>query len=178
MTNIEGGIILLYSIKWEMVEAIGTICGSIATFVAVVVALWQTKYANKKILKLEFREGSYFIVSNSDNVAKKECSCVELNVINIGNRKVIINRFGFQLRNKKECLVLLDDSDVPIKLPVEIDVENSKSFVVELSIMKEKLKECVDNNDLMIEDKLVWFVSDSTGKMYLCKTKHYIKDLI
>ena len=48
---------LLYSTVRLKETAFGAICGTlsaIATTAAVIVALWQTKYANRKKLKVEF----------------------------------------------------------------------------------------------------------------------------
>ena len=41
---------------WTIFGAIGTTIGSLATAAAVVVALWQKKFSNKKKLKLHFNE--------------------------------------------------------------------------------------------------------------------------
>ena len=42
------------STNWEAVSAIGSICGSMATFLAVVVALWQSSLKSKSVLKFNF----------------------------------------------------------------------------------------------------------------------------
>lgn len=44
------GVIMV--INWEAVNAIGSILGSLATFAAVVVALWQTSLKSKKNIKI------------------------------------------------------------------------------------------------------------------------------
>jgi len=41
---------------WNKVSAIGTCLGVLATFIAVVVALYQTRLTNKKKLKLKFND--------------------------------------------------------------------------------------------------------------------------
>ncbi|MCI8540271.1 MAG: iron-containing alcohol dehydrogenase [Erysipelotrichaceae bacterium] len=41
---------------WTAFGAIGTTLGSFATAIAVIVALWQTKYSTKKKLKLVFND--------------------------------------------------------------------------------------------------------------------------
>ena len=45
-----------WTLFWTAVGAIGGTLGAIATTAAVIVALWQTKYSQKKKLKLAFSD--------------------------------------------------------------------------------------------------------------------------
>lgn len=70
-----------WNLFWTAVGAIGGSIGAIATFSAVVVALWQTKYNNRKKLKVTVTEKNS-VVSMKDN---QIFHYVGLSVINIGN---------------------------------------------------------------------------------------------
>ena len=51
-----------WNLFWTAFGAIGGTLGAVATTAAVVVALWQTKYSQKKIIKLGFSD--YFQLYN------------------------------------------------------------------------------------------------------------------
>ena len=57
---------------WTAFGAIGGTLGAIATTAAVIVALWQTKYANKKRLKVEFSYNIVVVPSHGDLSQKHE----------------------------------------------------------------------------------------------------------
>ena len=73
---------------WNIFSAIFQAFGAIATFLAVLVALWQTKYANRKRLKLSFTEVSQIIGMKSGTV-----ELATLTVSNIGNRAVTVQNW-------------------------------------------------------------------------------------
>ena len=78
---------------WSLI--IGAV-GAIATFSAVVVALWQTKYANRKRLKCCFIENNTVCSANFNQLK----SYVGMDITNIGNKKVIVNSWGIKTKNK------------------------------------------------------------------------------
>ena len=55
-----------WELFWTAFGAIGGTLGAIATTAAVIVALWQTKYANKKQLKVEFSDNIVLVPSQGD----------------------------------------------------------------------------------------------------------------
>lgn len=55
-----------WELFWTAFGAIGGTLGAIATTAAVIVALWQTKYANKKQLKVEFSDNIVVVPSQGD----------------------------------------------------------------------------------------------------------------
>ena len=66
---------------------------AIATTAAVIVALWQTRYQNKKKLKIEFIENvTYLPSTGSGTITKNQYFSVD--IANVGNRKVCIQRVG------------------------------------------------------------------------------------
>ena len=93
---------------WVAFGAIGGTVGALATTVAVIVALWQTKFNYKKKLKLSFSD-SITIVPESGNIFYKY---VGLTVTNIGNRDVVINNWGFYLNDDSLMIIVSDTSPI------------------------------------------------------------------
>lgn len=59
---------------------------AIATAVAAIIALWQTRYQNRKKVKITFNESVIYAFGGSLELADK-CQYVSLDVVNTGNRK-------------------------------------------------------------------------------------------
>lgn len=74
-----------WNLFWSAFGAIGGTLGAVATTAAVVVALWQTKYSQKKIIKLAFSDNFQLYNPNTGESVK----FIGLSVTNTGNRKVI-----------------------------------------------------------------------------------------
>ena len=97
-----------WNLFWTAVGAIGGSIGAIATFSAVVVALWQTKYNNRKKLKVTVTEKNS-VVSMKDN---QIFHYVGLSVINIGNRDVVIKSWGFELNGDSRLVIISELSEI------------------------------------------------------------------
>ena len=54
-----------WNLFWTAFGAIGGTLGAVATTAAVVVALWQTKYSQKKIIKLAFSDNFQLYNTNT-----------------------------------------------------------------------------------------------------------------
>lgn len=79
-----------WNLFWTAFGAIGATLGATATTAAVIVALWQTKYSQKKKLSFEFTDNFQLYNPNTGASLK----FVGLSVTNVGNRKVIIQTWG------------------------------------------------------------------------------------
>ena len=53
-----------WNLFWTAFGAIGGTLGALATFVAVIVALWQTKFSYKKKLQLSFSDDITIVPEN------------------------------------------------------------------------------------------------------------------
>lgn len=80
---------------YEKLSIIVSEAMAIATFAAVIVALWQTKYINKKKLKCSFIDKN--TVVNPISYDKKLYAAMSIS--NIGNKKVVINNWGIKLKD-------------------------------------------------------------------------------
>lgn len=89
-------------LAFEIASLIISGLGVVATFSAVVVALWQTKYANKKKLKCQFIKDN--TVVNPSTGDKK--LYVGMSISNIGNKKVILTNWGLKLTGNNFLLIL------------------------------------------------------------------------
>ena len=77
---------------WNLVIAA---VSAVATFAAVVVALWQTKYATRKKVKLESSTAGLLpvITTEAGDKVLQETMCQYVDIINIGNRDIVIDGF-------------------------------------------------------------------------------------
>ena len=149
--------------KWTI--AISAI-SAIVTLFAIFVALWQTKYANKKKLKLSNTIVAQVVQDlSTGEIANSSDFFLYVKVVNIGNRKVILNDWGISF-SKKMALQIASKST---KLfPCEIDVEQYKDLQTSLR----GLRNALNNNQQLIKNKkrkLKIYVIDSTGKKYFTK---------
>lgn len=93
-----------YNLFWTAFAAIGQAVGAIATAAAVIVTLWQIKYANRKRLRLSFSDKNVLFSENGNF----EFHFVNLTVTNIGNRNVIIKNWGIKVSKKQNLLIVPD----------------------------------------------------------------------
>lgn len=166
---------------FEMVSLIITGLGVVATFSAVVVALWQTKYANKKKLKCQFFKDNTLV--NPSTGDKK--LYVGLSISNIGNKKVILTNWGLKLNSDSFLLILTSgfekdffDKAVSKKTPVAIEPEENITFFYSKELFEKLLEECIKKNEIDRNKKITFLVHDSTGKTYKTassmKAKEYL----
>lgn len=160
-----------WSIFWEAASAI-------ATTAAVFVALWQTRYASKKKVKLSFIEKMTIIPHGVVGSMPKN-QYVGLEIVNTGNRKIVINQFWIELPENYRAVIQPDITPAgTVNLPVELDIEQSMF----LPWGREKfLGYLQDEKVLLRNQRLVFCISDSAGVTYKCKTtktvQQYIDDI-
>lgn len=84
-----------WELFWTAFGAIGGTLGAIATTAAVIVALWQTKYANKKQLKVEFSDNIVVVPSQGDlsHLAELE-PLYRINIWNCISRWIIAETYS------------------------------------------------------------------------------------
>lgn len=119
-----------WNLFWTAFGAIGGTLGAFATLLAVIVALWQTKYENRKRLKLSKLE-SIKVTDTSTGHVEKEFVAVK--VCNIGNRAVSIKSWGFKATHKENILLLPDTSPLATaiqpSLLYRLEIEESINLV-------------------------------------------------
>lgn len=167
-----------WNLFWSAFGAIGGTLGALATTIAVIVALWQTKYNQKKKIKLSFCEDITIVQQN----AKVFHRYVGVKVTNIGNRDIVISSWGFKLHDGERVVVVKDTSpissliqiDLPHKLAIEesIDLTYSKKYFLEV------LLENIQSKKIQQNQKLAFYVIDSTGKFYIVKTPQKVEEIL
>lgn len=165
---------------WTAFGAVGGTLGALATAIAVIVALWQVKHSEKKKLKLSFSD-SMEMISQGSNVPEE--SLISLSVVNIGNRKLIINQWGFDYHNKKGHALLGFNQSPLIQLinptlPRQLDVEDRIDLYLERKFFIKSLNEGIDKKKLNKSKKVSFFVMDSTGKIYRVKSSKTVSEMI
>lgn len=156
--------------NWEAISAIGSWFGGMATFLAVVVALWQTKLSNKKSLKLAFNRTFLFdgLGGTTDGIF--------LTIMNTGNRTVTIEEWGFTL-NDGSALAVMDNGLISIgaKLPVTIEQDSSVQFYMPLINLANAFINAIHQSKITENDKIQVYARDSFSKRYNLKTKAVVK---
>jgi len=99
---------------------------------------------------------------------------VGITITNIGNRDIVIKSWGFKLHSGERVVIIKDTSpianliqiDLPHKLAIEesIDLTYNKKFFLEI------LKENINTEKIRQDQKLEFYVVDTTGKVYIVKT--------
>ncbi len=164
---------------WTAFAAIGQAVGAIATAAAVIVTLWQVRYSNKKKLKMKFTDKSVVFSERGDS----RYFFVNLSVTNIGNRNVIVRNWETEGPKKSNYLLVQDMTNPMLKLlqkslPYTLEPEYTLDLVFDLKLFLKNLKEQTEQGTFAMNDKLTFYVVDTTGKEYALKIKKTIKQLI
>lgn len=167
-----------WNLFWTAVGAIGGSIGAIATFSAVVVALWQTKYNNRKKLKVTVTEKNS-VVSMKDN---QIFHYVGLSVINIGNRDVVIKSWGFELNGDSRLVIISELSPlgeiISAKLPHRLSIEEGIDLFYEKKHFLKTLEDYINKGELDGDKPVRFYVQDSTNKRHYAETKKSAKALL
>lgn len=167
-----------WNLFWSAFGAIGGSLGAFATACAVIVALWQTKYSQKKKIRLDFNEDITIVPQN----AKEFYRYVGVKVVNIGNRDIVINSWGFKLHNGERVVIVKDKSPISsliqVDLPHRLAIEESIDLVYSKKFFLEVLLENRDSSKVQKDRKLKFYVVDSTGKVYIVKTTQKVGEII
>lgn len=166
---------------WTAFGAIGGTLGAVATAAAVIVALWQTKYANKKQLKVEFSD-NIRIGPRRDNPAKWS-EFVGITVTNIGNRNVKLAKWQLRLPDGRGALIVPEISvygkEVSPAWPFTLEPEEQTSQYWDKDLFYAYMKDEVPKfTSKERTNKLVWVVTDSTGRRYEVKTSKTLQDYL
>ncbi len=164
---------------WTVFAAIGQAVGAIATAAAVIVTLWQVRYVNKKKLKMKFTDKNAVLSERGNS----RYLFVNLSVTNIGNRTVIVRNWGMKVPKKSNYLFVQDMTNPMINilqkpLPYSLETECTIDLVFDLNLFLKNLKEQTAQGSFAMNDKLSFYVIDTTGKEYSLKIKKTIKQLI
>lgn len=160
-----------WNLFWTAFEAIGATIGALATVIAVCVALWQTKYSQKKKLKLVFTDNSVVWDQRTGENEK----FISLSVINIGNRKVIVDAWGIKFKNQEAIVVYMPDDTNKFeamlykKMPIELEIEESVELVWSMTKFIKFLK--IYENEVEDNKPITFYVRDTTGVRHCTKTK-------
>ena len=160
---------------WTIFGAIGTTIGSFATAAAVIVALWQTKFSNKKKLKLHFNEPITLV---NPNTGESMGEYIGVTITNVGNREVIISDWSMicttgKKNNRYKIMTELQGllkKSLPFRLPLEESIDLSyerKYFVNSVNSMIQK-------QEISPNKKVKFQIMDTTGKniLYIVSLLH------
>lgn len=161
-----------WMVFWTAFGAIGGSIGALATAAAVIVALWQTKYAYKKKLKLTFCDD----VKIASNAGMLITELISLTITNIGNKTILLDSWGFKLKGSKRMKIFtnLPSETIPcqirsqftIKTPYELIPEHTVTFYYEKEKFCQVVTQSCENKELDEKQKIKFYVTDSTNTDY------------
>ena len=167
-----------WNLFWTAFGAVGGTVGALATFTAVVVALWQTKISYKKKLKLSFTDDIAVVPDNGSNYYRY----IGVTVTNIGNRDVVIQKWGFVCHDKSMMQIITDTSKIgrviQTSLPHKLHIEESINLYYDKTLFHTFLDENIKKGSLKLDKRIKFYVTDSTSKNYYVKTKKTVKELL
>ncbi len=159
-------------INWEAVGAIGSWACGIATFLAVIVSLWQTKLSKQVSLKLDFSYNFlYDQLGNRYNTGA-------LRVMNVGGCQITVEEWGFVLNDNSHLTVIPNQIAVGAKLPITVTPNSSAQLLVPMQKLKDALEPVIKKNLISVNDKLNVYVRDDFSRYYNLKTKAKVSDVI
>ena len=166
-----------WNLFWNAFGAIGGTVGALATTGAIVVALWQTKIAYQKKVKLSINENCELL---SENWGVK--SYIGVTIANAGNRDVVIQRWGYELEDGTIYVIERDLSlagrffqpQLPHKLALEECITLYYDKKLFLDIMSELIEKGKVNENKMVK----FYVEDGTGGKYVITTNKTIRELL
>ena len=161
------------NINWNAVSAIGSWFGGIATFLAVCVALWDTRLKTKKSLILTLNQGIYF--DGFGNNAET----INFTFMNNGNRDIEIQEFGVALRDGS-ALTILSNAFIgnSSKLPILLEPDLTAEYYILRTAFAGSIKKAVSTGTLKDNDNIVIFVRDNFSKRYYQKTTFKVRYLL
>lgn len=167
-----------WNLFWTAFGAIGGTISALATFAAVIVALWQTKFSYRKKIKLSFDDNTTIVMGNGN-----ECyHCVSITVINVGNRDVVIKNWGFKLDDNSQMLIVVDpllcSIGVQVNLPHKLQIEESITLYYKRSLFYNALLDCRKKGTLKENEKIKFYVTDSTNQEHCLLTNKTASELI
>lgn len=149
---------------------------SIATFAAVCVALWQTKYSQRKRIRMEFSDQLTILIPHIGGTTANK-NFMAIKATNVGNRKVSIEYFGIAFNDGTFSYITKDDVPVEVKnLPVQLDLDEQYLFYLSKEHFVEGL---IALQSKLPRDKPIrFYAQDSAGKKYFCKSQKTVQEYI
>lgn len=152
---------------WTMWSALATTGGAIATFGAVVVALWQSHLQYRKHLEIKL---------NFAQTVPDLQQYFSVTVSNRGNGEVTINRFSWLYMDKSTALIPFQQCNCItngqyISLPYTLPQNSSIDILCPINYVKSALQYAIQEKRITTDDKIKVFVVDSQGDRYYAKSK-------
>lgn len=162
-------------INWNVLTAIGTCAGAVATLAAVLVALYQSKWANRKKLRLSFGD-SY---NSIDQIYGVQGPYICMTIRNVGNRRVIIDSWGIKF-SKNDWLFfrgnVLNPADPDFnQLPKDVQIEERVCLLLKRKPFTEAIQQKYESGRIRLYSRIKLYVADSSGKLYYLTTKYRVK---
>lgn len=134
--------------------------GAFATFIAIIVALWQTKIAYKKKADIVFSDNASVMLND------KLVPVVTFAINNVGNKDLVINSLKYGIKPYDIVVLPTYLKIKTIQFPYELKQEHSASLVMQKEDFVKTLDDLVKDNQSLKKKKLKIVVTDSVGTIY------------
>lgn len=168
-----------WNLFWTAFGAIGGTVGALSTTAAVIVALWQTKYSQRKNIKLVL-DNTIHVFNGSITI-----KCIGITATNTGIRDVIINSWGIKYPKGKLQFITEFEYDpffskINKKLPQTVKRDEALPMQITTEMFKKQLEYFISKGFINKNKRILFYVCDSTNKYYYIKThkkaKEYLKE--
>jgi len=164
--------------KYEILSLVISAFGIIATFSAVFVALWQTRIANSKKIKISIKEDQTAI-----NLDDDEAHFVTLKIVNVGNRRINIKfagvsfgKVGYSIFVFPEKLNIIESTLVKnLNQEYTLEPEQYVEFNILNSCLQIIASKLLNDEPKYINKKINYRILDMSGKLYRKKSKNKIE---
>lgn len=145
---------------------------ALATVAAVLVALYQTKYADRIRLKIRYN----YDISRKPYTSKN-AKCVNIEIINLSSRKVVFDYIKVHAGKKYFCTIQSGHSFCTCNIH-DKEIETNMSYNIEAYLIdiKEDLAKIKDN--IKLKKKLIFIIKTSSGKKMKVRTNYKVKELL
>lgn len=155
-----------WNLFWTAFGAIGGTFGALATAAAVIVALWQTKFSQRKKVKLTFSDMTTVVSPAFD----QRFEYISVTATNIGNREIVISSWGYELLNGASMMMVPDMSQISVAiqtpLPQRLDIEDCIVLYHKRELFLKAVTHDIEEGTLDPNHPVRFYVADSTGRRY------------
>jgi len=152
---------------WTMWSALATTIGAIATFCAVVVALWQSRLQNRKHLEVKLK----YAISSPEGQ-----HYLSISVPNRGNREVTLNGFSWKYNDGSTLFIpyqycrFIANGEV-VLFPYKLPLDSSVDILCPITLVRSALITAINEKTISEHDKIKVYVEDSLGDIYYAKDR-------
>ena len=150
---------------------------ALATVAAVLVALYQTKYADRIRLKIRYNYEICIKYKTKKPFGLESVKCINIEIINLSSRKVVFDSIKVHAGKKYFFTIQSGRSFCTCNIHGK-EIETNMGYNIEAYLIdiKEDLAKFKDN--IKLKKKLIFIIKTSSGKKMKVRTNYKVKELL